>query len=544
METPSSVSSSVSFASKTSSASTSFSPLVIGVATQPQMTTAALKFVQATPSNKSGDILVANPRSSQAINLAVSIGGGVIGSPLSSVGQAGTAHMNNVNSVLTHKPSIAVSTLPVKAGAQPPQQQPHQPSSQALASPGRAIVKPLTKTLTSASLPFGSTLLTGKQFHATPGAAPSEHHIVAVKQNSIGNPPIILSPTPHGAIAPAAHQVAASPIAVPLNYSATSSRATLNVVATSQSPVTFPLQLTSSKTVTSSSYALNASTGQKISVQPNIMQKPLALTHARSASSSDNAHHPNHPRKQIELNPIAYSTILSATTPITLSTTPTTPTTLPSLVCSSTSSIVRSPGGIVTSIPLSIVQPRISSLPQFYASQEQSSASSASPVPTNVIQRTPPLSIKTIPSTSLPVVRALPIKSHPVGGLVAAPLLSPPGGATLAINNNNKSGDPQSQQPHQISILSSPPFPVTPMTPATLRHSSPVSYTLPAASVTVKPSQHASHVTHVSPRRGASSSSSGSGGLRESGIESKGHHPPTPQRETVCYGIPHQVYLV
>ena len=380
----------------------------------------------------------------------------------------------------------------------------------------------------------------------------------------MGNPPIILSSTPHGtALAPTAHHaLPASPVALPLNYSATSSRATLNVVATSQSaannaaPINFPLQLTSSKTVTSSSFALAAPAGQKISVQQNIMQKPLALTHARStgsAGSSDGSthHHLHQPRKQNEINPIAYSTILTAPTPISLSTTLSAPVTLPSIV-SSTSSIVRSSGGLVSSIPLSIVQPRIS----LYTSQEQTPVSSASPVPTNVIQRTPPLSIKTIPpssigTASLPVVRALPFKSHPAGSLIATPL-SPPGSAT-PINNNTKMGETlqhyhQHQHPQQhISILSSPPFPATPLTPATLRHTSPVSYTLPAASVTVKPSPLASHVTHASPRRGGSSAA------REGSGVARGHHhyphqqqqqPTTPHRETVCYGIPHQVYLV
>ena len=552
MNTPSTASSSISFTSNKTSAPASYSPLVIGVASQPPMTAAAVQFVPAAPANKSGDILVAHPRSSQAVNLTASVGGGVIGTPLSHVGQVATAHVNHANPVLTHKPTIAVSAFPVKVGAPASPHQPHPPASPALASPSRTFIKPLTKTLTSATLPIGSTLLTGKQFQAATGATPSEHHLVAVKPNSLGHPPILLSPTPPGALAPAAQPVAApSPIAVPLNYSATSSRATLNVVATSQSPLPFPLQLTSSKSVTSSPYALNASMGQKISVQPNIMQKPSSLPRT---SSENHAPHPHpHSRKPIELNSVAYSTILSATTPLTLSTT--TPSTPPSLVGSSTSSIVRSPGGLVTSIPLSIVQShRISSLPQFYASQESSAASAS--VPTHVIQRTPPLSIKTIPPSSLsaatlPVVRALPIKSHPASGLVAAaaaaPLLSPPGAAPLAINNNNKSGESLSSkpphQPHhpsqQISILSSPPFPVTPLTPATLRHSSPVSYTLPAASVTVKPSQPTSHLTHVSPRRG------GGGGARDSGVDSKAHHhPPTPQREVVCYGIPHQVYLV
>ena len=528
-------SSSFSTSSKAPLAPSSLSSLMIGVAAQPQMATAALKIVQATPSNKGGDIYVATPRSTPALNLAASVGGNVMGSTLS-LSQALGPNMSGSSNLVAHKPAIAVSTLPMKAGLHHPM-----PASQAIQSPVRTIVRPLTKTLTTGSLAIGSTLLTGQQFSASTGMSHSEHHILTVKQNSIGNPPIILSPSPHhGALAPSPHPLAPGPITVPLNYSATSSRATLNVVATSQSPISapinFPLQLTSSRTMTSSSIALNASTGQKISVQPNIMQKPMALSHhVRSVSSSVNAHHP-HARKQIEINPLAYSPILSATAPVALTSTPSIPSTLPSLICSSTSSIVRSPGGLVTSIPLSVVQPRISSLAQLYSSQEQSASSSASHIPT-VIQRTPPLNIKTLPQTSMsagpfPVVRTVPIKSHHVGGMIPGPLLSPPGSAPIAINNNRK-GIEAHQHPQQISIFSSPTFPVTPLTPVNLRHSSPLPYTLPAASVTVK--QQSSHGTHGSPR--------GRALARESAEERISYHAP-PHREPVCYGIPHQVYLV
>merc|ERR1712003_376514 len=136
------------------------------------MTSAAVKFVPTTPNMKQGELYVGSSRTS------------IIGSSPSTIAAVNIPNAASIGqmNVSMSKPNASLKSV----------------TPQRFQAPVRSIVKPLTKPLPAGTVALGPALST-KQF-LSPGGALTEHHIVSVKQNPIGNPPIILStsnaPTP------------------------------------------------------------------------------------------------------------------------------------------------------------------------------------------------------------------------------------------------------------------------------------------------------------------------------------------------------------